>query len=461
MISSRFDQTVPHPRDDVFAWHERPGVLRRLTPPFMADVVREATRGIHDGSRVELRLLGVPPPFNSWVAEHFDYKPPESFSDRAVRGPLPNWVHHHRFEDLTDATRVRDDIRFDMPATLPGPLGGLGAPWVLSQMRRMFAYRHRQLLDDLAFAHTHPATPLRVAMSGSTGLIGRELTAFLRALGHEVVPMVRTERSRADIIAWDPVRGWVDTDALAMVDAVIHLAGKPIGSRFTARHKREIRDSRIGPTQALARAMASMQGPRKLVSASGIGYYGAERPGRVDEDAPPGTDFLAQVCVDWEAATAPAAAAGIRVVNVRTGIVLTPRGGALAQQLPLFRAGLGGRLGDGRAWQSWVSIDDIVGIYAHALLRDTVAGPVNAVAPVPVTTAEFANTLGAVLHRPAALPIPEFGPKLLLGSQGADQLAFASQRVSSARLEATGYEFRQPYLTEALRHVLGVPARGD
>lgn len=461
MISCRFDQTVPFARDDVFAWHERPGVLRRLTPPFMAEVSGDATRGLRDGSRVEIRLLNVPPPLGIWEAEHFGYNPPESFSDRAVRGPLPNWVHHHRFEELTDATRVRDEVSFDMPSALPGPLAGVGVPYVQAQLRRMFTYRHRQLLDDLVFADSHPSVPLRVAMSGSTGLIGRELTAFLRALGHHVVPMVRTERSRDGAIAWNPATGWVDADALATVDAVVHLAGKPIGSRFTGRHKHEIRDSRVGPTTALARTMASMQGPRTLVSASGIGYYGAERPGRVDEDDRPGDDFLARVCVDWERATAPAVEAGIRVVNVRTGIVLTPRGGALAQQLPLFRIGLGGRLGDGHAWQSWISIDDVVGIYAHALLRETVAGPVNAVAPVPVTTAEFATTLGAVLRRPAHLPVPEFGPKLLLGAQGADQLAFASQRVSSARIEGTGYEFRQPYLTEALRHVLGVPARGE
>lgn len=460
MISCRFDQTVPFARDDVFAWHERPGVLQRLTPPFMAEVAAEATRGIRDGSRVEIRLLGVPPPFNTWVAEHFGYSPPESFADRAVKGPLPNWVHHHRFDELTDATRVRDEITFDLPRALPGPLGTVGEPLVQAQIRRMFAYRHRQLLDDLTFAAARPASPLRVAMSGSTGLIGRELSAFLRALGHDVVPMVRTQRARAGIVAWDPGTGWVDEKALAMVDAVIHLAGKPIGSRFTERHTREIRESRVGPTAAIARAMASMQGPRVLVSASGIGYYGADRPGRVSEDDPPGDDFLARVCVDWEHATAPAVQAGIRVVTVRTGIVLTPRGGALAQQLPLFRLGLGGHLGDGRAWQSWVSIDDVVGIYAHALLRD-ISGPVNAVAPVPVTSAEFAATLGAVLHRPAAIPVPEFGPKLLLGAHGADQLAFANQRVSSARIEATGYEFRQPYLTEAFRHVLGVPARGE
>ncbi|MDX5399434.1 MAG: TIGR01777 family protein, partial [Actinomycetes bacterium] len=212
MISCRFDQTVPHPRDTVFAWHERPGAIRRLTPPFMADVGTEPTMGLRNGSRAELLINGAPPPFNRWVAEHFDYRPPESFSDRAVRGPLPNWVHHHRFEDLGGSTRVRDDVSFDLPKAAIGPARSLGSPVVQGQLRRMFDYRHRQLLDDLAFAAAHPSEQLRIAMSGSTGLIGRELDAFLRSLGHEVVPIVRGSTPGA--IGWDPGTGAIDEEAL-------------------------------------------------------------------------------------------------------------------------------------------------------------------------------------------------------------------------------------------------------
>lgn len=454
MITCRFDQTVPHPRDEVFAWHERPGAIRRLTPPFMAEVAVEPTMGLRDGSRAELLLLGAPPPLNRWVAEHFDHNPPESFSDRAVRGPLPGWVHHHRFEDLGGSTRVRDDVSFELPRAAIGPARAVGTPIARAQLKRMFAYRHRQLLDDLEFAATHPSKPLRIAMTGSTGLIGRELDAFLRSLGHVVVPIVRGPGATG-AIGWDPASGRIDEEALAAVDVVVHLAGKPIGSRFTDAHKREIRSSRIGPTTRLAEVLARLDGPRTLVSASGIGYYGADRPGWTREADEPGDDFLARVCVDWEAATVPAAQAGLRVVNVRTGIVLTPRGGSLAQQLPLFRAGIGGPLGDGTSWQSWISIDDIIGIYAHAVLDEGLRGPVNAAAPVPVTAREFATTLGAVLRRPALVPVPSFGPRLLLGTEGADQLALASQRVSSAKVEASGYEFRQATLEEALRHVLG------
>lgn len=455
MISVRFDQTVPHPRDAVFAWHERPGAIRRLTPPFMADVGLEPTRGLQDGSRAELVLQGFPPPLNRWVAEHFNYRPPESFADRAIQGPLPGWVHHHRFDDLGGSTRVRDDVTFDVPSLAFGPARALAVPLIKDRLKRMFAYRHRQLLDDLDFAATHPSPGLRIAMSGATGLIGRELNAFLRSLGHEVVPIVRNRHAQDNAVAWEPDTGWIDEEALAAVDAVVHLAGKPIGSRFTEAHKHELRDSRIGPTTRLAEVIGRLGGPRTLVSASAIGYYGARRDGWVRETDPPGDDFLARLCVDWEAATAPASDAGVRVVNVRTGIVLTPRGGALAQQLPLFRAGVGGRLGDGTAWQSWISIDDIVGIYAHAVLNEALSGPVNGVAPAPVTAREFATTLGSVLRRPAAVPVPQVGPKLLLGAEGAQQLAPASQRASSAKVEGSGYEFRQGTLEEALRHVLG------
>ncbi|MGM0385291.1 MAG: TIGR01777 family oxidoreductase [Actinomycetota bacterium] len=453
MISFRFDQTVPHPRDAVFAWHERSGAIRRLTPPFMADVGTEPTMGLRDGSRAELLLKGAPPPLNRWVAEHFDYRPPEAFSDRALRGPLPNWVHHHRFEDLGESTRVRDDVSFDLPKAAIGPARALGLPIVQGQLRRMFDYRHRQLLDDLAFAEAHPSEPLRIAMSGSTGLIGRELDAFLRSLGHKVVPIVRGRTPGA--IGWDPGSGAIDEEALAAVDVVVHLAGKPIGRRFTESHKHDVRSSRVGPTTRLAEVLARLRGPRTLVAGSAIGYYGADRQGWVREADDPGDDFLASVCTEWEAATAPAAEAGLRVVNVRTGIVLTPRGGALAQQLPLFRAGVGGQLGDGTGWQSWISIDDIVGIFAHAVLSGGLSGPVNGVAPVPVTGRDFARTLGSVLRRPALVPVPAFGPRLLLGAEGADSLALVNQRVSSAVVEASGYEFRQPTLEDALRHVLG------
>ncbi|WP_156764465.1 TIGR01777 family oxidoreductase, partial [Mycobacterium sp. E3247] len=241
------------------------------------------------------------------------------------------------------------------------------------------------------------------------------------------------------------------------VDAVIHLAGESIAGRFTERHRKAIRDSRIGPTRWLAEALArTPRRPSVLVTASAIGYYGYDRGDDVlTEDSERGDGFLADVVADWEAATAPAEQAGVRVVPVRTGIVQSPRGGTLKLMRPLFSAGLGGRLGDGRQWLSWIGIDDLVDVYHRALWDTALSGPVNAVAPHPVRNSEYTATLAHVMRRPAVLPVPSLGPRVLLGEQGARELACASQRVAPQKLTAAGHRFRHPELEQALRHLLG------
>jgi uncharacterized protein (TIGR01777 family) len=238
---------------------------------------------------------------------------------------------------------------------------------------------------------------------------------------------------------------------------VVHLAGAPIGRRFTEASKREILASRTGPTRALATLAAGLPGgPRTFVSASAVGFYGAGRGDEVlTEDSERGDGFLADVAAAWEDAARPAAAAGIRTVQVRTGIVQTPRGGMLRLLYPLFEAGLGGPLGDGTGWQPWIEIDDLLDVYLRAVTDPALTGPVNAVAPVPVRNCEYASTLGRVLRRPALIPVPPVGPRLLLGAEGARELAQASQRVSPAVLARAGHPFRYPELEGALRHVLG------
>lgn len=457
MVSYCFDQSLPYPRHTVFAWHMRSGALTRLTPPFLATVVREPEHGIHEGARAELRLRHLPGELGAWTREYRDVRPDESFAAVDLRSPLEHWHQRHVFEELNSGMRLRDEVDFEIPAAWSGPLRPISLPAVTSMARRYFAYRHRQLLDDLALAASHPAAPMTVAVSGSSGLIGKQLTALLGTMGHRVVPIVRArEPLEGGAVAWDPATGWIDAAALSRADAVVHLAGEPIGRRFTEGHMAAVRDSRVRGTRLLAATLADLrEGPRVLVTASGIGYYGARPGGVVRESSPAGDDFLALTCLDWEEATEPAAAAGLRVVRVRTGIVMTPAGGSLPRQLPLFRAGIGGRIGAPDSWVSWISIDDVVGVYAHALLTPSLSGPLNAVAPEPVTSAEFAAELGRVLHRPAAIPVPDLGPRLLLGRQGAAQTAFASQRVSSGALEASGYRFRHPTLDTALAHVLG------
>lgn len=294
---------------------------------------------------------------------------------------------------------------------------------------------------------------MRVAITGSTGLIGTALRSRLGDSGHDVVPVVRGTAAPGQI-AWDPAAGVLDPASLIGVDAVVHLAGAGIGDhRWTDDYKRTIRESRTRSTNLLSECLAAVDGPKVLLSGSAIGIYGDRGDTDLDETSTHGAGFLASVCEDWETSTRVAEAAGIRVVHLRTGIVLSPAGGALRKQLPLFKLGLGGRFGSGRQWQSWISIDDEVAAIEHLLTSD-VTGAVNLTAPNPVTNAEFASTLGSVLRRPAVLPVPAFGPKLLLGSELAQNLLFEGQKVHPAVLHRDGFEFTHPDLESALRALL-------
>ncbi|MGB0210060.1 MAG: TIGR01777 family oxidoreductase [Ilumatobacteraceae bacterium] len=299
-------------------------------------------------------------------------------------------------------------------------------------------------------------TPLTVAVSGSSGLIGSALLERLRQDGHTVVPMVRRPAKDGEI-HYDPRNGVLDPESLVGVDAVVHLAGAGIGDRrWTDRYRREILESRTLSTSLIAEAMASVAsrgGPRVLLSGSAIGFYGATGDEELNERSTAGDGFLADVCRAWEAETSPAEDAGVRVVHLRTGIVLSPRGGALKKLLPLFRFGLGGRMGSGRQWQSWISLDDEVGAIVFLLTAD-ISGAVNLTAPAPVTNAEFTKVLASTLSRPALVPVPSFGPKLLLGGELADALLFTGQRVLPERLTDAGYSFEHPTLSEALGTLL-------
>jgi uncharacterized protein (TIGR01777 family) len=303
-----------------------------------------------------------------------------------------------------------------------------------------------------------------VAVTGSTGMIGTALVRRLEAEGHRVLRFTRREAGQGSEQAhWDPMAGRIDVDALAKADAVVHLAGRGIGDglRWTRKLKREIRESRVRGTRLLAETMATVAGdggPRVLVCASGVHFYGDRGDELLTESSGPGSGFLAAVAQRWEAAADPARAAGLRVVHIRNGIVQATEAPVLARQLPLFRLGLGGRVGSGRQWWSWIALDDTVGLYRHALLTDGLEGPVNGAAPNPVTNASYAATLARVLGRPTFLVAPRFGLRLVLGEL-AEELLFASIRVRPAAAQASGYTFRFPDLEPALRHVLQRPPR--
>lgn len=302
-------------------------------------------------------------------------------------------------------------------------------------------------------------SPRTIAITGASGLIGTALADHLTRRGDRVVRFTRSGSSNDDSIAWNPASGTIDAERLRGVDAVVHLAGAGIGDkRWTDSYKREILESRTKSTSLLASTLAGLSdGPKVLLSGSAIGYYGESETASFTEQSAAGTGFLADVCVQWEAATEVAEKAGIRVAHLRTGIVLSPRGGALKKLLPLFKLGAGGRMGSGRQWQSWISIDDEVLAIDH-LLSSSVTGAVNLTAPQPVTQAEFTKTLARVLKRPAFVPVPSFGPKLLLGSELADALLFTGQRVEPKVLLTDGYAFVHRDLESALRSLLGRPA---
>jgi len=306
-----------------------------------------------------------------------------------------------------------------------------------------------------------------VAVTGASGLIGTALVERLHAEGHQVLRLTRSRPAAPDQVHWDPASGELDPDALAKADAVVHLAATNIGEhlRWTARIKRELLESRVEGTSLVARTMAELatrsggnEGPRLLLCASGVHYYGDRGDAVLTEADGGGPGFLAGVVRQWEAAADPARAAGLRVVHLRTGLVQDVGGAGLPKQVLMFRFGLGGRLGSGRQWLSWISLDDIAGAYLHALTHDDLEGPVNAVAPDPVTNAEFTRILARVLGRPAFLHVPAIAPKLVLG-EVADELLFTSLRVRPARLLETGYTFELPDLETTLRHTMGRPAR--
>jgi uncharacterized protein len=292
--------------------------------------------------------------------------------------------------------------------------------------------------------------PLRVAVTGASGLIGSALTRRLEADGHAVLRLVRHAPKGAGEARWDPASGQVDASALEGVDAVVNLAGENVGERWTDERRRRIRQSRVDGTHLLATTLAGLpRKPKVLVNASAVGIYGDRGDERVDEMSAPGGGFLAEVVRDWEAATAPAAEAGIRVVLPRFGVVLTARGGALAKMLTPFRLGAGGTMGGGRQWMSWVSLDDAVNVLYLALVDERLSGPINVVADA-VTNEEFTRTLAKVLHRPALVPVPSFALKLAFGEMARETILI-SQRVDHRMLTQLGYSFAHPELEGALR----------
>lgn len=443
---------MPVSAEALFAWHERPGAFERLTPGFMPARVLARSGGITDGSRV---TLGIPvgPVTTTWEMEHTGYVPGREFRDVQRKGPFAHWEHIHRMEPQPDGTSVLDDrITYALP--LP-PFGDVVAGWFTREkLERLMQWRHALTRLDLERHLQFADRPrLRVAVTGASGFLGTALCAFLTTGGHTVV---RIGRGRGNDVQWDPARGALDMAALEGVDAVIHLAGASVAERWTAEHKRAIRESRVQSTRLLAQAIAKLQRkPSVFLSGSAIGIYGSRGDEVLDEASAFGADFLADIGREWEAETRAAEEAGVRVVHLRTGIVLNPAGGALAKMVTPFQAGVGGKLGSGAQWMSWIGREDWIGAAYHALFTESLRGAVNFVGPEPVTGATFAATLARVLGRPNLFPVPAFALKTLFGEM-AEGTILASQRVLPKALERSGFAFAHPSLATALRFELGM-----
>jgi len=395
------------------------------------------------------------------VLAHKDYVKGKHFVDYQIAGPFDYWQQNHDVEEDGPAhAYLTDRVEFSLPMGIAGKLAA--SAFVRSELSRLFRYRHALLARDMALLKRYGQRRLKILVSGATGLVGEHLVALLLTQGHDVVRLSRRstacESGPVDCgeIFWDPLAGTIESALPEDLDAVVHLSGRNVAaSRWTVEEKQVIYQSRIKSTQYLCELLAALtKKPEVLVCASAIGFYGERGTEPLTEDSTAGTGFLAEVCLDWEAAAAPAQAAGIRLVLARIGAVLSPKAGALAKLLPVFSAGAGGRVGDGKQYFSWVSIDDACCAIYHAIATPAVQGPLNIVAPNCATNSEFTRALGRALFRPTLFPVP---PGVLRAAFGemADALLMASVRVLPQKLKQSGYEFQDPDLLDAIKFLIG------
>lgn len=452
---------LPASSKEVMDWHERPSAFERLSPPWVDVSCVERSGTIRDDSRVVLVIkqgaVKIP-----WVLGHKDFVEGRQFCDYQIAGPFEFWQQVHKVEELPGSDGesrclLTDTVEFRPPLGAAGWLSG--ATYVKSELARLFRYRHAVMGREIALRKRYFKRPLRVLISGATGLVGRHLVAMLHTQGHEVLVLSRdTPVAGVKNIWWDPIRGEIENGSTEMesLDAIVHLSGRNVtAGRWTLTEKQLIYESRIKSTSYLTSLVQSLKNPPKaVVVASAMGYYGGRGSEPLTEESSAGTGFLAEVCRDWEAAAMPMEKTGTRLSFARIGAVLTPEGGALQKLLPVFSLGGGGPVGDGKQYFSWISIDDMCASIYHAICEESLSGPFNAVSPNCLTNAEFSRALGRVLKRPAILPVKESILRAIYG-EAADALVLNSLRLLPQKLKQTGYEFFDPDIDPALRFVLG------
>jgi uncharacterized protein (TIGR01777 family) len=446
--------TINVPVEQLFAWHARNGAILRLTPPWAPlKLISRIGRGIDKGVRVrfKMNLFKIP---MIWEAEHIDYQENVLFRDQQTKGPFGKWVHTHLFHaDGKNHSIMEDRVTFKLP------LGFLSLPFyghAKKELERVFEYRHRVLKHDLEH-RGGKVKKQRILISGASGTIGSILVPFLRTCGHEVIRLVRNPSNLADDeLYWDPYNNLLDMEKAGPIDAVINLNGVDISrGKWTDKQRRLIIDSRVRPTTLLAERIREMKNPPSVfISSSAIGLYGDGKDRVLTENDPRGESFISSVCDQWEAASLKAERAGIRIVQLRIGVVLTPAGGALARMMLPFSLGLGTRLSHGNQYMSWISMDDALGGILHILENQAITGPVNLTAPHPVANKAFTRSLGQVFSRPAFFVIPRWVAMGLWGHMGKETL-LTSARVVPEKLLKNGFVFEHNELAPALKDLLG------
>lgn len=433
--------------DRLWEWHVSQGAFERLAPPWMPMRFDGATHfpGENGDVAFAVRSFGVWLP---WRARIEAVQEPHSFTDKQIAGPFREWTHLHTIaESESGGSVLTDDVRYRLPAV------GAWNPWARrfarNEIERLFSFRNRRMQADLSRYPERPGVGMTVLLTGASGLIGRRLRPFLQTLGYSVRILERRSSENGSF-------GWAfKDDTFSGVDVVIHLAGAPIAEgRWTAARKRSILQSRVLGTRALVEAIRrSAERPRVFVCSSGVNYYdmdGAEKTERSGR----GKGFLAEVCDAWEAEARSVERLGVRSVQLRTGVVLDPSGGALKKMLPAFKAGLGGPIGTGTQGFPWISMDDFLDVVYHTMANERLAGPVNAVHSQRIQQRQFAKELGSVLRRPAVLPLPMAAVKVLFGEMGTETL-LADLNIRPAVLEDSGFTFRFRDLEAALSLQLG------
>lgn len=446
--------SLPVSAESAFAWHCAAGALNRLIPPWEDVLVEGDAVALERGQRMCLRpKVGL---FRlRWLAHIERLEPSEYlFQDTQISGPFASWEHRHRMIAEGPHCVLEDRVSYRAPF---GFLGRAAGFVVRSRLKSMFEWRHAVTLCDLRrHSRQQPQSPMKILVTGASGMVGSSLIPFLTTGGHQVVTLVRREPKNANEVQWSVEGGVKNPEALEGLDGVFHLAGENIASgRWNDAQKERIMGSRVDGTRVVVDALLGLkEKPKVFISASAIGFYGNRGDEVLDETASRGTDYLSDVVVAWEEQTKRLEEAGVRTVLARIGVVLSPRGGALKKMLLPFKMGGGGIVGSGNQWMSWVALDDLIGALHHALMTPDMRGPINITAPGAVTNRSFTKVLGRVLRRPTILPIPAIGVKLAFGEMG-EALLLGSQRVQSKALTESGFHFDYPDLEGALRHLLG------